>query len=153
MPLALPEARLCADLPPVQGARADRPAAPRGTETVLILEDDDTVRALLARTLRGLGYSVHVAANSGEALAVQQAHPDAIDAVLSDVVLPHVSGPETVRRLVAAARRVPAVLFMSGHTDHPLLRDGTLQGARNFIQKPLTRMTIACKLREVIDAR
>lgn len=155
---ALPRARDAAAMPPPVGGPGTTSASiadtpPRGTETVLVIEDDDMVRALLRRTLEGLGYQVLLAATATEALAHGRAQDGAIDAVLSDVVLPDISGPETVRRLLAASRRAPAILFMSGHTDHPLLRDGTLQGARNFIQKPLTRGGLARKLREVIDAR
>jgi two-component system cell cycle sensor histidine kinase/response regulator CckA len=141
MHCALPRARPADVMPP-----------PRGTETVLIIEDDDMVRRLLERTLTGLGYVVLLAATGHEALAIERAHPGEIHLVLSDVVLPDISGPETVRRLLATAQHAPGILYMSGHTDHPLLRDGTLQGARNFIQKPLTRAEIAHKLREVLDA-
>lgn len=135
MSLALPRARAAAEAP---------------TETVLVLEDDAAVRALLARTLEGLGYSVHLAATGAEALAIADAHPDAIDVILSDVVLPGISGPETVRRILSSPGRPPAVLFMSGYTDHPALRDGTVQTS-HFITKPLTRGAIAHKLRAVID--
>ncbi|MDQ3169841.1 MAG: ATP-binding protein, partial [Acidobacteriota bacterium] len=127
-------------------------ADPRGTETVLVIEDDETVRKLLKRSLEGLGYGVLAAATSRDAIATYHAHGAAIDAVLCDVVLPDVGGPETVRQILAMAAQAPAVLFMSGHTDHALLRDGTLQDASNFMQKPLVRATIARKLREVIDA-
>lgn len=158
MHYALPRARVAPLLLPPGPDKAARPEArgtdvpPRGTETVLVIEDDDMVRRLLRRTLEGLGYRVLMAAGGPEALAIDADHPGQIDVVLSDVVLPDISGPETVRRLLARTLRAPAILYMSGHTDHPLLRDGTLQGARNFIQKPLTRGELARKLREVIDA-
>ena len=160
MPHALPRARHVAGAPMLMAGQdeAARPASPPddttpgGTETVLIIEDDDMVRRLLHRTLLSLGYQVLLAGNGHDALALGREHAGGIDVVLSDVVLPDISGPETVRRLLASSRREPAILFMSGHTDHPLLRDGTLQGARNFIQKPLTRGDIARKLRDVIDA-
>ena len=158
MPHALPRARLATLLLPPGRPDEARPEAsvadvpPGGTETVLVIEDDEMVGRLLQRTLVGLGYEVHLANSGLEALAIDTAHPGEIDAVLSDVVLPGISGPETVRRMLASARRALAILFMSGHTDHPLLRDGTLQGAGNFIQKPLTRGQIARKLREVLDA-
>ena len=146
-------------LPRVEAVRAPpaaaagvTPPAPRGTETVLVVEDDDTVRTLLKRTLEGLGYEVYVAASGGEALAVHAEHHDTIDAILCDVIVPDLAGPEIVRRILARAMRVPAVVFMSGHTDHALLRDGTLQSAANFLQKPLMRATIATKLREALDA-
>lgn len=144
MPDALPRARDA-------GAVPETP--PRGTETVLVIEDDEMVRGLLRRTLEGLGYRVLLAPSGNAALAVHAEHGSPIDAVLSDVVLPDISGPETVRRILASSGHAPAILFMSGHTDHPLLRDSTLQGEINFIQKPLTRGEIARKLRDVIDAR
>jgi CheY-like chemotaxis protein len=145
-------------LPRVEALRAPSavapaaPAPPRGTETVLVVEDDDTVRTLLKRTLEGLGYEVHVAASGGEALSVHAEHQDTIDAILCDVIVPDLSGPEIIKRILARAMRVPAVVFMSGHSDHALLRDGVLQTAANFLQKPLMRASIAAKLREAIDA-
>ena len=130
----------------------DEVATPRGTETILVIEDDDNVRKLLRRSLEGLGYGVLAAATSREAIAVYREHGDVIDAVLCDVVLPDVGGPDTVRQILAMGAQAPAVLFMSGHTDHSLLRDGSLEAAVNFMQKPLARSTVARKLREVIDA-
>ena len=127
-------------------------SCPRGIETVLVIEDDELVRRLLGRTLVHLGYQVHLAATGTEALAVHQAHGPGIDAVLCDVVMPDISGPEAVRRMLAGARRQPAVIFMSGHTDHALLSDGRLQCARYFLQKPLVRATIARTLRDALDA-
>lgn len=129
------------------------PSPPRGTETVLVVEDDELVRTLLGRTLRGLGYEAHLAATGGEALALYQAHGAGIDAVLCDVVMPDISGPEAVRRMLDGAGREPAVIFMSGYTDHVLLNDGRLQHASNFLQKPLMRATLAQKLRDVLDGR
>ena len=139
--------------PPVPGALSpsDAPPHPRGTETVLIVEDDDVVRTLLGRTLAGLGYQVHLAASGAEALAVHQARGAGIDAVLCDVVMPDLSGPEAVSRMLDGAARQPAVIFMSGHTDHALLSDGRLQCARYFLQKPLVRATIARTLRAALD--
>ena len=135
---------------PVSALVSVRPEG--GTETVLVIEDDDMVRKLLRRTLEGLGYGVHAAATSREAIATYRAHGAEIDAVLADVVLPDGNGPDTVRHILATATARPAVLFMSGHTDHALLRDGTLQQASNFMQKPLSRATVARKLREALDA-
>ena len=128
-------------------------APSRGAETVLVIEDDDAVRLLLGRTLRKLGYEVHLAATGLEALVQYEMYGDRIDVLLSDVVMPGISGPETVRRILAAGGRQPGVIFMSGHTDHALLRDGRLQCARNFMQKPLARATIARMLRDTLDER
>ena len=130
-----------------------RTSLPRGTETVLVVEDDQFVRALLRRTLEGLGYAVHLAASGGEALALHETHRHGIDAVLCDVVMPDISGPETVARMLDRGGRAPAVIFMSGHTNHALLTDERLHCARAFMQKPLLRATIARTLRDVIDAR
>lgn len=128
-------------------------ASSRRAETVLVIEDDDAVRMLLGRTLRKLGYDVHLAATGLEALVLYEMHADGIDVLLCDVVMPGISGPETVRRILAAGSRQPPVIFMSGHTDHALLRDGRLQCARNFMQKPLARATIARMLRDTLDER
>jgi PAS domain S-box-containing protein len=132
--------------------RVVRPAAiPRGgTETVLVVEDDDTVRAAVERILAAQGYTVLVARNGQEALAIAESQPS-IDMVLSDVVMPETNGPELVPRLQAFARDARP-LFMSGYTDHNVLRSGALQVGCNFIQKPFAPEALARKVREVLDA-
>jgi two-component system cell cycle sensor histidine kinase/response regulator CckA len=122
-----------------------------GHESVLLLEDSPEVRTVVRRMLDGLGYRVFEAATAHEALAVIDLHGDAIDLVLSDVIIPEVSGMEVVRRVQA---RVPGIkaLFMSGHSTQALLRHNRLPEGANFIQKPFGRLAFGQKLREVLDA-
>ena len=130
-----------------------RPPAPSdaGTETILLVEDDDLVRRLVHQSLERLGYRVLDASNGQEALAVIQSSPSPIDLVLSDVVMPDLSGTELVTRVQARSAATKA-LFMSGHIDHVLLRDGALEAGSHFIQKPFMPQALARKIREVLDA-
>jgi nitrogen-specific signal transduction histidine kinase/CheY-like chemotaxis protein len=123
----------------------------RGSETILVVEDDDRVRNAVSRMLEPLGYTVLSARNAGEASDVVAHHAESIDLVLSDVVMPSSSGPEVVAEL---QRKAPAAraLFMSGYTDHAVLRNGALEGGTNFIQKPFAPEALVKKVREVLDA-
>jgi len=123
----------------------------RGHEAVLLVEDDDRVRNAMTRILTSYGYRVLVARDSGEAIALAKEHGEALDLVLSDVIIPGLSGPDTVREIRKHAPKVKP-LFMSGYTDHAILRDGVLQAGTNFIQKPFAPKTLAIKLREILDA-
>ena len=123
----------------------------RGDETILLLEDSTGVRTVVRRMLEGLGYRVLEAATPDEALALVKLHGTVLDLVVSDVIIPEVSGPEVVRRVRA---RVPAIkaLFMSGHTTRALMRENRLPDSAHFIQKPFGRAAFGQKLREVLDA-
>jgi nitrogen-specific signal transduction histidine kinase len=144
-------------LPASADAREEASAPPRpaqdsaGHESVLLLEDSPEVRAVVRRMLGGLGYRVFEAANGREALAMVDQHGAEISLILSDVILPDVSGAEAVRRVQA---RVPGIkaLFMSGHTTQALLRQNRLPAGASFIQKPFGRQAFGQKLREVLDA-
>jgi signal transduction histidine kinase/CheY-like chemotaxis protein len=122
-----------------------------GHETVLLVEDDQQVRATVRRVLVGLGYDILEARDGDEAAAMSLCHQGRIDMVLSDVIIPGCNGPDVVKRIHATDDRVRA-LFMSGYTDHAVLRDQMLQKGMNFIQKPFTPVAIARKVREVLDA-
>jgi PAS domain S-box-containing protein len=135
----------------------ERPAAEaasgrRGSETVLLVEDDERVRSTVQRILVSRGYRVLVAADAHDALAMATA-TDAIDLVVSDVVMPILSGPELVGRIAAArAGRPFRTLYMSGYSDHAILRSGVLHSDASFIQKPFPPDALARKVREVLDA-
>ncbi|MBZ0238089.1 MAG: response regulator [Deltaproteobacteria bacterium] len=127
--------------------RAPQPA--RGTECVLLVEDDDQVRVVMRDILERAGYRVLEARNAGEALLIAE-QPHAIDLVLSDVVMPHMSGPEVLRR-IAALRPGIRALCMSGYTDNAVLHHQVLERQIAFLQKPVTPGTLTRKVREVLD--
>jgi two-component system cell cycle sensor histidine kinase/response regulator CckA len=129
---------------------AETREVPRGTETILVVEDDKNLRELVARVLSSLGYTVFVAASGVEALAVASTPHTPIDAVLTDVVMPGMNGRELVEKLVELRPEI-GILLMSGYTDDDVLRRGVLQGERAFIQKPFTGDQLARKVRAVLD--
>jgi two-component system, cell cycle sensor histidine kinase and response regulator CckA len=122
-----------------------------GTETILVVEDDPGVRALVHRMLSRFGYRVICAPDAQDAFATLQCANDPIDLVLCDVVMPDLGGPEAVSRIQARSPRTRA-LFMSGHTTHSLVRNGTLREGHAFIHKPFMPTALARKVREVLDA-
>ena len=132
---------------------SDRPAraSARGSETVLLVEDDDQVRAVARDILRQNGYVVLEAPNGGIALAICEQHQASIDLLLTDVVLPQMSGRVLAER-VAAQRPETRILYMSGHTDDAVLQYGILRSGVAYLQKPLTPASLTRKVREVLDA-
>jgi two-component system, cell cycle sensor histidine kinase and response regulator CckA len=122
----------------------------RGTETILLVEDEDPVRALAGKVLRGLGYQVLEAKLGRQALDIAAAHDDVIDLLLTDVVMPEYSGSELSRKL-AQSRPAIKVLYMSGYTDEAVIHHGVLAANIAYLQKPFTPDVLAAKVREVID--
>jgi CheY-like chemotaxis protein len=122
----------------------------RGSETILLVEDDDQVRVVARGILRRSGYHVIEARNAGEALLQSEKHPGTIHLLLSDVVMPQVSGPELAKRL-ASVRPDMKVLCMSGYTDDSIVRHGVLEAQIAFLQKPITPEALTRKVREVLD--
>jgi two-component system, cell cycle sensor histidine kinase and response regulator CckA len=127
-----------------------RPAMLRGTETILLVEDDDQVRAVTLAILRRYGYRVLEARNGGEALLLWETHAHEIQLMISDVVMPHMSGPALARRL-ARERPSMKVLCMSGFTDDSIVRHGVMDSDIAYLQKPITPETLTRKVREVLD--
>jgi two-component system, cell cycle sensor histidine kinase and response regulator CckA len=122
-----------------------------GSETVLLVDDDDQVRATAAAILRRNRYHVIEARNAGEALLHAERHPGNIDLLLSDVVMPQMSGPELAHRL-AGSRPALRVLCMSGYTDDSVVRHGVLESKVAYVQKPLTPNVLLVKVRETLDS-
>jgi CheY-like chemotaxis protein len=134
-----------ADELPVAGSHSVR-----GTETVLIIEDEQAVRDIVTRILRGHGYVVLVAASGAEALALSAELESTIDLVISDAVMPGMSGGEVVRRLREQRPGLKA-LFMSGYTDDEVIRRGIISSTTSFIQKPFSLTAFARAAREALD--
>jgi CheY-like chemotaxis protein len=123
----------------------------RGFETVLVVEDEESVRALAIRILRERGYSVLEAADGMEALRIAGEFAGEIHMVLTDVVMPGMSGRDLISRLEAARPGIKA-LFVSGYTDNVIVHRGVLDSNVAFLQKPFSADGLARKVREVIDS-
>jgi hypothetical protein len=126
------------------------PTTLRGSETILLVEDDDQVRVVAGGILRRNGYHVIDARNAGEALLHSEKHPSTIHLLLSDVVMPQMSGPELAKRL-ASARPGMRVLCMSGYTDDSIVRHGVLEAHIAYLQKPITPEALTTRVREILD--
>jgi PAS domain S-box-containing protein len=122
----------------------------RGSETVLLVEDNQQVRALAGTILRKNGYDVLEAASGDDALALSERFGGTIHALLTDVVMPRMSGRTLAERL-AERRGNMKVIFMSGYTDDAIVQHGVLDAGIFFIQKPLMPEPLLAKLREVLD--
>ena len=129
-------------------APAEVPA--RGTETVLLVEDQAEVRALVRETLEELGYSVLEAGDGAAGLAVAAPYPGPIHLLATDVVMPHMGGGELAGRL-AALRPGLKVLYLSGYPDDEVVRHGVSRAEAGFLAKPFTPADLARKVREVLD--
>jgi nitrogen-specific signal transduction histidine kinase/ActR/RegA family two-component response regulator len=122
-----------------------------GDETVLLVEDEDDVRRLLNHVLQKRGYQVIEASNGEQALEVFGNRQSEIDLVLTDMVMPRMSGRELAKR-ISAIEPNTKVMFMSGYTDDVLVRTGALRPGMSFLQKPLRPEVLAAKVREALDS-
>jgi len=142
--------------PRVAAGVAEQPPAPapkevlQGSETLLVVEDDTSLRGLVERVLKNCGYTVYAADGGAEALAIARNPQLLIDAVITDVVMPGMNGRELVERLVKSRPDLGSLL-MSGYTDDDVLRRGVLKGETAFLQKPFTPEQLARKVRAVLD--
>ena len=123
---------------------------PFGSETILIVEDEDAVRNVAARILRAQGYTVIEARNGHHALELLEENYRDIRLVITDVVMPDVGGRQLFERMVSARFILP-VLFMSGYTDDAIMRHGVLEDETNFISKPFTYAGLSHEVRRVLD--
>lgn len=123
-----------------------------GTETILLVEDEDSLRAVVQEMLESLGYSVLPAGCSDEALKLARAYPGKIDLMLSDVLMPPtLDGPELADEL-AHMRPGIKVIFMSGFAAGSIAPEGELRPGTILVNKPFSLRLLAAKLREVLDA-
>jgi signal transduction histidine kinase len=142
--------RVDAPLDPLPSADAHPNA--RGEETILLVEDEGTVRELAARVLRGQGYTVLEAGDGLEALQViEQEHSTRIDLLVTDVVMPRLGGGELAERLIAMRPGI-RVLFTSGYTEDTVLHAGQFATGTHFLHKPFSPAALAQKVRAILDS-
>jgi CheY-like chemotaxis protein len=138
---------------PDRGPRETVPARPlAGKETVLIAEDSDVVRRLLHEILRVQGYTLLEARHGAEALQMSREFPGTIDLLVTDMVMPHMSGRELAHH-VSPERPGMKILYMSGYTEEAIARDGVLDPGTAFLEKPFTPDSLARKIRELLDQK
>jgi two-component system cell cycle sensor histidine kinase/response regulator CckA len=135
-----------------QAAIAAKPSgeARGGSETILLVEDDEPLREVVRAFLQDGGYNILVAEDSGSAVAVFAKYPSKIHLLLTDVVMPGISGPQLARELCLADSSL-RVLFMSGYTDEALGQHGVLEEGIALLEKPFTSGALLRKLRDVLD--
>jgi two-component system, cell cycle sensor histidine kinase and response regulator CckA len=141
-----------ADAPAEPSSDTSAISAPDGTETILLAEDEDIVRALVRELLEARGYAVLEAAHPDDALELARAHAGPLDILLTDVVMPGMSGQALAERLVRLRPDLP-VLYTSAYTTGRIADRLGANGDVNFIQKPFSAEELATKVREVLDAR
>jgi CheY-like chemotaxis protein len=124
--------------------------AARGTETILLVEDEAAVRTLARRVLEREGYTVLEARHGRDAIRIVDERDGPIHLVLSDAVMPEMDGPALIRALTARGRVLP-VLLMSGYTDDEVVRRGAREPEMSFLQKPFTARELAAAVRRVLD--
>ena len=131
---------------------APRPTVPsRGSETILLVEDEPALRRLVARVLRSRGYKVLDAGHPHEALTLLAAHADHIQLLVTDIVMPEMGGHLLASR-VQAAHPETRVLYMSGYSGGTAVQGGMLEPGTDFLQKPFTPSALAQKVRDVLDS-
>jgi DNA-binding NtrC family response regulator len=141
--------RLFAVEQPVEPPRLPATASSGDRSKVLLVEDDDRVRAFAEEALRDLGYDVVAAENASEALARFSHEPD-VDLLLTDVVMPDTNGRELAERMLKLRPGLP-VLYMTGFTRNAVVHNGMLDPGVNFMAKPFTVDQLATKVREALD--
>ena len=135
-----------------QEVRAESRNIPRGTETILLVEDEQGVRDLAREYLEISGYKVLVAENGAAAVKVVSEHKGAIDLVMTDVVMPGLSGSELTKR-IEAIRPGTRIMYMSGYTDQAIIHHGILGPDIVLLQKPFTLSALAHKLRDALTKK
>ena len=127
------------------------PASEAGTETIVVVEDDESVRELVRLMLGQCGYDVVSAPDADTAMNLCEDHPGGVDLLLTDVVMPDIGGRALADRLTALFPHL-RVLFMSGYSDEAVFRHGIIRPGTAFIEKPFSQASLARKVREVLDS-
>lgn len=121
-----------------------------GSETILLVEDEAAVRESSREFLAGIGYTVLAASNGDHALQVAREYPGPIDLMITDVVMPHLGGPQLAEQLLAERPRIK-VLFVSGYAESTVLRHGAIDVRNCFLPKPFTLKVLARKIRQILE--
>jgi CheY-like chemotaxis protein len=140
----------CVDGPAVIASQDGRDTAAPGSETILLVEDDEMVRNLVRETLEGQGYTILDAAGPKEAHRMAERFQGAIHLMITDVVMPKASGRDLAQQLTSC-RPDMKVLYMSGYTDGAILNSGLLRKEVAFLQKPFMPAALAAMVREVLE--
>jgi CheY-like chemotaxis protein len=130
-------------------ARDPEPESVRGTETILLVEDDAALRTYAAKVLRDLGYSVHEASDGKEAVVLGEKNRETIDLLITDMVMPGLSGLDLAAVMAPPGTRMK-VLYVSGYTDHAIVQKGILEPGLEFLGKPYSPGQLARKVRELL---
>jgi CheY-like chemotaxis protein len=125
---------------------------PQGSETILLAEDEPSLRRLMSRVLRTQGYTILEAADGNEALALAQANGPKIQLLLTDVIMPGLSGKMLAEWLTQVNPGVK-VLFISGYINNAAVRGAMSKSGTFFLQKPFNPLNLAKKVREALEAR
>ena len=141
--------RISAPLAAVASAPMKETIRPAGTETILLVEDEEAMRKATKRILDGAGFTVLVASDGVDALQVSARHSEEINLLLTDVVMPHMGGKALAQALIET-RPLLKVIYMSGYTDDAIINHGVLETGTNFIGKPFTEDSLIRKVQEVI---
>jgi PAS domain S-box-containing protein len=141
-----------AHAPVVPQEPAEEPADTTGSETVLVVEDEELVRAVIREILEDAGYTVLGARHGRQALELAAAYEGPIDLLVTDLVMPELGGRELAAEL-ARARPSTGVIFMSGYPDDAVVAHGVLEADASFLQKPFTHDELARKVRDVLDSQ
>jgi PAS domain S-box-containing protein len=143
----LPLVKLRADQYVQQAAAGDKYY--QGTETILLVEDEESVRNLVRRILSQQGYTVFEALNAQQALKIAQSHRANLDLLLTDIVMPGMTGLGLAQRMLQFHPEI-RILYMSGYTDSAVLQQGWLESGSYFLQKPFTPEALSRKVREIL---